>query len=173
MSPTLNKSFKRHLCDVVLVNISGESVIFCQENCCLTPRKTFDNNQIHARVRYSFKQYIYCYSLSSQHSQTSSVNNQHACRDQHTVWWHHIVVVRDQEVTCRGWRSPSPSWPRTSSSSRDKTSDPVDELAHAGVDARLVLLPAAVSPAHHANDVMGPVTFTHQRATRVALQVWG
>lgn len=50
------------------------------------------------------------------------------------------------------------------------TSDPVDESAHVGVDARLVLLAAAVSPTHHTDGVVGAVTLAHQRAARVALR---
>lgn len=48
--------------------------------------------------------------------------------------------------------------------------DPVDKSAHVGVDARLVLLAAAVSPAHHADSVVGAVMLAHQRAARVTLQ---
>lgn len=98
--------------------------------------------------------------------------------------WHHGVVgVRSgghvlNEIFAHGLRCrtvSSPSWRRTSSG--DERIDPVVELDHVGVHARLVRLTAAVSPAHQANNGMGPVTLTHQRATRVALKVrvggWG
>lgn len=49
-------------------------------------------------------------------------------------------------------------------------SDPVNKPANVGVDAGLVLLAAAVSPAHHTDNIVGPVTLAHQRAARVPLQ---
>lgn len=52
-------------------------------------------------------------------------------------------------------------------------SDPVNKSADVGVDTGLVLLPAAVAPAHHANDVVGPIALTHQGAPRVTLQGHG
>ena len=52
-------------------------------------------------------------------------------------------------------------------------SNPVNKSADIGVDTGLVLLPAAVAPAHHADDVVGPITLAHQRAARVTLQGHG
>lgn len=60
-------------------------------------------------------------------------------------------------------------WPHASSWEQ-MVSDPVNESADVGVDTRLVLLAAAVAPAHHPNNIMGPVTLAHQRASRVTLQ---
>lgn len=48
--------------------------------------------------------------------------------------------------------------------------DPVNKCANVGVDAGLVLLAAAVSPAHHTDNIVGPVALAHQRAARVPLQ---
>lgn len=49
-------------------------------------------------------------------------------------------------------------------------SDPVNKSFDVGVDAGLELHSAAFAPAHHADDVVGPVTLAHQRAPRVALR---
>lgn len=49
------------------------------------------------------------------------------------------------------------------------TGDPVHKSADIGVDTRLVLLAAAVAPAHHTNNIVGPITVTHQRSTGVTL----
>lgn len=48
--------------------------------------------------------------------------------------------------------------------------DPVHKSADAGVDAGLVLLAAAVAPAHHTDNIVGPVTLTHQGPPGVTLQ---
>lgn len=56
------------------------------------------------------------------------------------------------------------------SSSDQTTGNPVHKSAHIGVDARFVLLSAAVSPAHHPHDVVRSVTLAHQGAPGVALQ---
>lgn len=49
-------------------------------------------------------------------------------------------------------------------------SDPAGERVDVGVDARLVLLTAAVAPAHHTGDVVCSVIRAHQGSTRVALE---
>lgn len=52
-------------------------------------------------------------------------------------------------------------------------SDPVNKSADVGVDTGLVLLPAAVAPAYHSDDVVGPIALAHQGAARVTLQGHG
>lgn len=59
----------------------------------------------------------------------------------------------------------SVQWPSVNSAP-----DPAGEGVDVGVDARLVLLAAAVAPAHHAGDVEGSIVLAHQRSTRVALE---
>lgn len=61
-------------------------------------------------------------------------------------------------------------WTSETSSRDQTTGDPVHKSAHVGVDARLVLLSATVSPAHHPYNVLGLITLAHQRASRVALR---
>lgn len=48
--------------------------------------------------------------------------------------------------------------------------DPVNKSADVSVDTRLVLLAAAVAPAHNTNNIVGAIMLTHQRAAGVALQ---
>lgn len=48
--------------------------------------------------------------------------------------------------------------------------NPADESPDVGVDTWLVLLAAAVAPAHHSNNVVSPVPLAHQRPARVTLQ---
>lgn len=60
-------------------------------------------------------------------------------------------------------------WPHASSWEQ-MMCDPVNKCANVGVDAGLVLLAAAVSPAHHTDNIVGPVALAHQRAARVPLQ---
>jgi len=50
------------------------------------------------------------------------------------------------------------------------TSDPGNKSADVGVNSGLVLLAAAVAPTHNTDDIVGPVTLTHQRAPGVPLQ---
>lgn len=80
-----------------------------------------------------------------------------------------LLKERGQFRVCCVCESETSLALRTSSGDQT-TSDPVDKSAHVGVNAWLVLLAAAVSPAHHADSVVGAVTLAHKRAARVPLR---